>query len=200
MVRSSLICLTAVLLTACGNAGGNGKLTPTLDGAILAPDGAAPVLTDFVNVCSALVLDGKEPASVFPVLGWEIPDEASTAEMAAFGGVMADKDQAGQMPLSLQLIPMGFPHLEGATCTVSAFGGSDLGSVNIADLDGIEGMAGKVDTFEEDGESVGLGRWSGVAKDGAVVMIYAMKTNRGEFLNLSLTKSKPVEPALNATK
>ncbi|MAN74253.1 MAG: hypothetical protein CME85_10890 [Henriciella sp.] len=200
MVRSSLICLTAVLLAACESAGGDGKLTPTLEGGISAPEGASPVLVDFVNVCSSLVLEARDPGVVFTALGWEIPDGTSPEEMAAFGGAVAEKEMTADMPLMLQLMPMDFPHVDGMTCSVTGYGANDIARVDIAGLDGIEGMMGKVDTYEKDGDSVGLGRWSGVTQDGSVVTIYAMRANRGEVLNLSLNKTKPVEPALNATK
>ncbi|WP_084399486.1 hypothetical protein [Henriciella aquimarina] len=177
-------------LPACGAKAGG--LEPTISGEVTAPDGAGSVLTEFVKVCAPVVVDDAQPGEVLAANGWEMPSTSEVENMARAGTMAAEK---ADLFLSAQVTPIDFPHLQGVTCMVNVLDKATVSDVDLSGLEGVNGFIGDTESYGDAGPE--LGRWSGVAADGQVITIYAMKVSDGRYLTLSMNKSKPVQPAPN---
>jgi len=187
---SALPALAALAVAGCGT-GGSGP-APTLGETppLLQQDGT--LVPEFAAICARIVIGGEDPSSVVSEYGWTVPDGDGAVQLAAMKGFVAEKSQGA---LSIEIMPLGFPHLEGETCMVTVLDEQMAGMVDASALDDLDGFIGSTETFSADSASLDLGRYSAVARDGAVVTINTTKAQDGRYAHLSMTKTKPVQPA-----
>ncbi|GGB72548.1 hypothetical protein [Henriciella pelagia] len=179
----------ALLLAACDD---EADLTPTLEAGATDIEQDGSLVSEFVSLCGDIVINGAAPASAAGKFDWDKPVTSDMAQMAAMGGYAADKPEGS---VTLQVVPLDFPHLQGITCTVSALDPMTVDTSPLDPLKAIDGFSGEVKWIGSSGDRTELGRFSGVASDGAVVTIHAMRFEDGRYMTLSMSKSRPVDPA-----
>ncbi|MGB3625915.1 MAG: hypothetical protein WA989_08800 [Henriciella sp.] len=191
--RSFCLALTSAALLALGACGGaESGLDPTLGESLPEVEQDGSMVKEFIAICGDIVIDEMAPASALEGFDWEQPVGATMAQMAAIGGFAAEKSEAA---LSLQVMPVDFPHLQGVNCTISTMDPMTVDMASLDPFESLEGFDGGVRMVGAGRDRTELGRYSGVARDGAVVTINAMRFEDGRFMTLSMSKSKPVDPA-----
>jgi len=179
--------LSALFLSACSGAGD--RQSPTLELPFVAPEGAPTIVTDFIDVCSLSMSDQPAAIKLLSDRGWSSADLDSMAEVAAFGGYMAE-NEAGQ---TLQIIPVDFPHLQGRTCMLVGLAEIDEALPDFSSLDQIDGLMGGLQSAGLPNRRGSVGRYSGIAPSGHPITIQVI-TNDDTFFNANITLMRPVRP------
>lgn len=171
-MRQLAFLFAALTLSACGGAAGSGRQAPTLTLPLAVPDGAAPVIVDYLEVCSAALEDVARGVAVLQRReGWTM-DPSQAAQMAMAGQFSAVHDETGAQ---LVIMPTDYPHMTLVSCLLNAF--PDGGAHDPADfspdvLGRIEGLMGEASTVSiGNGETVTSGRYSGVAPNGDIIVL-----------------------------
>lgn len=181
MLAASLLALT---LAACGGAADTGRQAPTLELPLTAPEGAPPLIADFIEICSIAMEDPvKGAAALGRREGWRGEERARSAGMALAGMAMAEHGDTG---VQIRIIAHEFPHLKSVTCRIDAFprsGGFDAADLSPGTLADIDGFTSDVRTLPTPyGESMKAARYSGVAQNGDIIIISADMTPTFDML------------------
>lgn len=190
--RTSLLTLASAAAFALSACGGSPGPAPTLGASAPEVEQDGSLVAEFIAICGDIVIDSAAPASAVQAFEWERPVATDMEQMAAMGGYAAEKPDGA---VTLQVIPLDFPHLQGMSCTISALDPMTVDAAALDPLETLEGFLGGVEWVGSGTDRTELGRFSAVAEDGAVVTINVMRFEDGRFMTLSMTRSKPVAPS-----
>jgi len=194
--------IAALTLAACGGAG-DGARKPTVELPLVAPEGANPIIADFIEICSASLYDGEQFLNALqskPDWKPKPMDDMSPAEMAIAAELdsrSAERD-GSQDILRLDNIEVSFPHLEGRFCALIAFDAMGIDGVDANDLTvlgEIPGFLGSHRTLNAYGETAFIGRWSAIGPDGHPITLRADMRPPGDYVSATLATSRPSNPS-----
>ncbi len=160
---------------------------------VAAPNGAHPLLADFVAICSRAMLDFPSAVAEAGKRGWaSSPAEGGLLEeaaLAALGSVSLSKAQDDFDSLFLLVNKVNFPHLTSASCNLQLIGDPPAG-LDTGPLSGIEGvLPGVLNGLAHPL----IGTWSLLDEQDQVVTIMSVPLgNQG--VSLVMNRSVRVEP------
>ena len=178
----------AIAVFALGACGASDRQTPTLELPLVAPDGAQGIVADFIEVCSVAMSDQQGAIALLSERDYVVPDASDLVQMAAMGGHMSE-DADGN---TIQIIPIDFPHVNGVTCNVYGIPLEEMPDVSAVER--IAGLQGTMSAMGFGEDRSKLGRFSGIGPDGYPIAVQVM-TSDDSFFNLSMTTTRPVDPA-----
>ena len=173
--------IAALLLASCGGAG-EARLSLPLK----APDGADPLVADFVEICSDAIGRGLGAAGEASKRGWTAGPDAVL--MAAQGMATFEKDDNRTQ---LQIYEINYPHLHVRTCMAMRFDGDISADASI--IGKVEGLKGSFQTIGPPGEGGSRGLWSFIGPDGNVVTANVTVVPH-RLLQMQMATSKRVAP------
>ncbi len=194
MLAASLLALS---LAACGSSG-DGARKPTVEMPLAAPEGAKPIIADFVEICSASLYDREQfLKAVQSKPDWKLQgmDELSPAEIAMMSEVEFYAAEREDQRAALRVEAISFPHLEGAFCSLNIFDDPDLKAADLSLLGEIPGFIGDQKTFSARGETLFTGRWSAIGPNGFPVTLQAQIVPPNNFAFATMATSRPSTPS-----
>jgi hypothetical protein len=171
--------VAAVLLVSCSGA------EPRLSLPLEAPDGADPLVRDFIEICSLAMAKGLGAAGEASKRGWALLP--GSVELAAGGAVVMEK-QADRS--HIQINEIVYPHQHTRICMVMRI---DDGLPDPSVVGKVAGLQGDFDTDTVAGGTASRGLWSFVGPDGNVVTLNTMATPQ-HLLQMQMATSKRLTP------
>lgn len=176
--------VVAVLMLAACNAGSG---DPGLALPLTAPEGADPIVKDFIEVCSLALKEGTDAGGEAMKRGWA--PEVDQMALALSGTAILRKDTPDGM-LNLQIYDINFPHLHSRSCMVMRLNGA--AKIDTSAIAKIPGVRGDRMTAPAGVASTGArGLWSFIS-GGEVVTLTTIETDN--YVQFTMGTSRRLTP------
>ena len=165
-------------------------VAPTTSLPIAAPAGASNIVAEFVEVCSAAIKDGIQIGGLLAERGWQVsggPDDVD-----GLVGILGAEHP--ELDLTLQLIPLDYPHLKGTGCSMSGYNVLNITAADLTGLNDLPGFPGSMRDYGRSPDAMTMGRWSAIAPDGEPITVNATFMADAKFLNLNMNHTRRVQP------
>jgi hypothetical protein len=175
MKRRLLLLVAGLALTACSG-------EPRTSLPLAAPEGADPLVKEFVEICSRAMTEGTDARKEAVTRGWaEMPD---ADQMLEHGMIVLEH---GNGDRQLQIVETPYPHMRVRYCMVLQLYRDE--PIDVSPIGKIAGLSGKIMEIPSPDGRASRGIWSFVGPEGDVVTVNTTYTPpRIVQLNMSTAK------------